>query len=35
MGGCVQTLPPENYSITETYRVCDGGDCKVVTHTFK
>jgi hypothetical protein len=33
--GCVKTLPPDNYSITETYLSCDAGVCHKVTHTLK
>ena len=31
--GCVKSLPPTDYSITETYIACDAGVCHVVTHT--
>lgn len=34
LAGCTKSLPPENYGITETYRVCDErGQCHKVTQT--
>lgn len=36
MGGCVKSLPPENYSITVTSHECnDAGICQKVTREYK